>query len=106
MAIPASGPAVMGAAGRGALEDSALEASNANVPKEFSELIMAQRPFEASIPSAPQDGTLLFDGVPEDGPPDMLCKTSARGRSSWRSSGTDAVPLRGEKPGNEVCRDC
>jgi flagellar hook protein FlgE len=39
---------VSGAAGRGTMVDGALEASNVNISAEFSNLIIAQRAFEAS----------------------------------------------------------
>jgi flagellar hook protein FlgE len=47
----ASGPAsvgVAGSGGRGTLEGSSLEASNVNISSEFSDLIVAQRAFEAN----------------------------------------------------------
>jgi flagellar hook protein FlgE len=47
----ASGPAsvgVAGSGGRGTLEGSSLEASNVNISAEFSDLIVAQRAFEAN----------------------------------------------------------
>ena len=47
----ASGTASIGAsgsAGRGTLQDGALEESNVNISAEFSDLIIAQRAFEAS----------------------------------------------------------
>ena len=37
-----------GAAGLGTMEDGALEASNVNISAEFSDLIIAQRAFEAN----------------------------------------------------------
>jgi flagellar hook protein FlgE len=39
---------VAGAGGRGTLEGSSLEASNVNISAEFSDLIVAQRAFEAN----------------------------------------------------------
>ena len=39
---------VSGAAGLGTLQDGALEASNVNISAEFSNLIVAQRAFEAN----------------------------------------------------------
>ncbi len=39
---------VSGSAGLGAMEDGALEASNVNISQEFSDLIIAQRAFEAN----------------------------------------------------------
>ncbi len=50
-ATAASGVAtvgVAGAGGRGTLEGSSLEASNVNISAEFSDLIVAQRAFEAN----------------------------------------------------------
>jgi flagellar hook protein FlgE len=47
----ASGPATVGVAGTGGLgtlEGSSLEASNVNISQEFSDLIIAQRAFEAN----------------------------------------------------------
>jgi flagellar hook protein FlgE len=51
LATPASGPVVIGTpgtAGRGTIEDKALESSNVDVSTEFSALIVAQRAFEAN----------------------------------------------------------
>ena len=48
------GPAVIGTpgtAGRGTIEDKALESSNVDVSTEFSALIVAQRAFEANSKS-------------------------------------------------------
>jgi flagellar hook protein FlgE len=50
-ATTASGSAsvgIAGSGGRGALEGSSLEASNVNISAEFSNLIIAQRAFEAN----------------------------------------------------------
>ena len=50
----ASGTASIGAAGTSGLatiEDDALEASNVNISSEFSDLIVAQRAFEANAKS-------------------------------------------------------
>jgi len=50
-ATNASGPAsigVSGSAGLGGMEDANLEASNVNISAEFSDLIIAQRAFEAN----------------------------------------------------------
>jgi flagellar hook protein FlgE len=47
----ASGPATVGVAGTGGLgtlEGSSLEAANVNISQEFSDLIIAQRAFEAN----------------------------------------------------------
>ncbi len=54
LATQASGPVVIGTpgtAGRGAIEDKALESSNVDVSTEFSALIVAQRAFEANSKS-------------------------------------------------------
>jgi len=63
-ATSASGPATVGVAGtggRGALEGSSLEASNVNISTEFSDLIVAQRAFEANAKSV-----TTFDTVTQD----------------------------------------
>lgn len=60
----ASGTASIGAAGTGGLatiEDDALEASNVNISSEFSDLIVAQRAFEANAKSV-----TTFDTVTQD----------------------------------------
>ncbi len=60
----ASGTASVGAAGTGGLatiEDDALEASNVNISSEFSDLIVAQRAFEANAKSV-----TTFDTVTQD----------------------------------------
>lgn len=60
----ASGTASVGAAGTGGLatiEDDALEASNVNISSEFSNLIVAQRAFEANAKSV-----TTFDTVTQD----------------------------------------
>lgn len=60
----ASGPASIGVAGVGGLgtiEDSTLEASNVNISSEFSDLIVAQRAFEANAKSV-----TTFDSVTQD----------------------------------------
>jgi flagellar hook protein FlgE len=60
----ASGAATVGVAGtggRGALEGSSLEASNVNISTEFSDLIVAQRAFEANAKSV-----TTFDTVTQD----------------------------------------
>lgn len=60
----ASGVATVGVAGtggRGALEGSSLEASNVNISTEFSDLIVAQRAFEANAKSV-----TTFDQVTQD----------------------------------------
>jgi flagellar hook protein FlgE len=60
----ASGTAAVGAsgtAGLGTLQDGALEASNVNISSEFSDLIIAQRAFEANAKSV-----TTFDTVTQD----------------------------------------
>lgn len=60
----ASGPAtvgVSGSAGLGTIQDSALEDSNVNISSEFSDLIVAQRAFEANAKSV-----TTFDTVTQD----------------------------------------
>jgi flagellar hook protein FlgE len=53
--------ATSGADGLGTLEDGALEASNVNISSEFSNLIIAQRAFEANAKSV-----TTFDTVTQD----------------------------------------
>jgi flagellar hook protein FlgE len=60
----ASGAAVIGASGTsglGSLQDDALEGSNVNISTEFSDLIVAQRAFEANAKSV-----TTFDTVEQD----------------------------------------
>jgi flagellar hook protein FlgE len=60
----ASGPIAFGTsgtAGLGTMEDDALEASNVNISTEFSDLIVAQRAFEANAKSV-----TTFDTVTQD----------------------------------------
>jgi len=60
----ASGPAqigISGTAGLGTVQDSALEQSNVNISAEFSNLIIAQRAFEANAKSV-----TTFDTVTQD----------------------------------------
>jgi flagellar hook protein FlgE len=60
----ASGTAVVGTSGTGGLatvQDDALEASNVNISTEFSDLIIAQRAFEANAKSV-----TTFDTVTQD----------------------------------------
>ncbi|MGD0445332.1 MAG: flagellar hook-basal body complex protein [Edaphobacter sp.] len=60
----ASGPAtvgVAGAGGRGTLDDGALEQSNVNISTEFSNLIVAQRAFEANSKTV-----TTFDTISQD----------------------------------------
>jgi flagellar hook protein FlgE len=63
-ATQASGAATLGTSGSGGLgtmEDAALEASNVNISTEFSDLIVAQRAFEANAKSV-----TTFDTVTQD----------------------------------------
>ena len=53
--------ATSGASGLGTLQDDALEASNVNISTEFSDLIIAQRAFEANAKSV-----TTFDTVTQD----------------------------------------
>jgi flagellar hook protein FlgE len=60
----ASGAATVGTSGTAGLatvQDSALEASNVNISTEFSDLIVAQRAFEANAKSV-----TTFDTVTQD----------------------------------------
>jgi flagellar hook protein FlgE len=60
----ASGSAVAGVAGtggRGVVDDSALEQSNVNISTEFSNLIVAQRAFEANSKTV-----TTFDTISQD----------------------------------------
>lgn len=60
----ASGPASIGVSGMdglGTIQDSALEQSNVNISAEFSDLIIAQRAFEANAKSI-----TTFDSVSQD----------------------------------------
>jgi flagellar hook protein FlgE len=62
----ASGTATVGIAGtsgRGALEGSSLEASNVNISTEFSDLIVAQRAFEANAKSVTTFDTVTQDAI-------------------------------------------
>jgi flagellar hook protein FlgE len=63
-ATTASGNASVGAAGaggRGSIEGSSLEASNVNISAEFSDLIVAQRAFEAN-----SKAVTTFDSVTQE----------------------------------------
>jgi flagellar hook protein FlgE len=63
---PASGLAtvgVAGAGGRGTLEGSSLEASNVNISAEFSDLIVAQRAFEANAKSMTTFDTITQETI-------------------------------------------
>jgi flagellar hook protein FlgE len=60
----ASGQLVAGAAGtggRGTVDDSTLEQSNVNISTEFSNLIVAQRAFEANSKTV-----TTFDTISQD----------------------------------------
>jgi flagellar hook protein FlgE len=62
----ASGSASVGVAGtggRGTLEDSYLEASNVDVSSEFSQLIIAQRAFEANSKAVTTFDTVTQDAI-------------------------------------------
>jgi len=62
----ASGTATVGVAGtsgRGALEGSSLEGSNVNISTEFSDLIVAQRAFEANAKSVTTFDTVTQDAI-------------------------------------------
>ncbi|MFC6644289.1 flagellar hook protein FlgE [Granulicella cerasi] len=62
----ASGQAVIGLAssgGRGAIEDEALESSNVDISTEFSDLIVAQRAFEANSKTVTTLDTVMQDTI-------------------------------------------
>ncbi|HUA99503.1 MAG TPA: flagellar hook protein FlgE [Terracidiphilus sp.] len=62
----ASGAAAIGtsgSAGLGTMEDGALEASNVNISDEFSNLIVAQRAFEANAKSVTTFDTVTQDAI-------------------------------------------
>jgi flagellar hook protein FlgE len=62
----ASGQATVGVAGtgsRGTLEGSSLEASNVNISAEFSDLIVAQRAFEANAKSVTTFDTITQETI-------------------------------------------
>jgi flagellar hook protein FlgE len=62
----ASGPAIAGVAGtsgRGTIEDNALEQSNVNIAAEFSNLIVAQRAFEANSKTMTTFDTITQDAI-------------------------------------------
>jgi flagellar hook protein FlgE len=61
LASGAASIGVSGAAGLGTMQDGALEASNVNISAEFSQLIVAQRAFEANAKSV-----TTFDTVTQD----------------------------------------
>lgn len=61
LASGAASVGVSGAAGLGKVQDGALEASNVNISSEFSQLIVAQRAFEANAKSV-----TTFDTVTQD----------------------------------------
>jgi flagellar hook protein FlgE len=54
---------VAGAGGRGTLEGSSLEASNVNISTEFSNLIVAQRAFEANAKSVTTFDTIAQETI-------------------------------------------
>jgi len=54
---------VAGAGGRGTLEGSSLEASNVNISAEFSDLIVAQRAFEANAKSMTTFDTITQETI-------------------------------------------
>jgi flagellar hook protein FlgE len=54
---------VAGAGGRGTITGSALEASNVNISAEFSDLIVAQRAFEASSKAVTTFDTVTQDAI-------------------------------------------
>jgi flagellar hook protein FlgE len=54
---------VAGAGGRGTLEGSSLEASNVNISSEFSNLIVAQRAFEANAKSVTTFDTITQETI-------------------------------------------
>jgi len=54
---------VAGAGGRGTLEGSSLEASNVNISAEFSNLIVAQRAFEANAKSVTTFDTITQETI-------------------------------------------
>jgi flagellar hook-basal body protein len=54
---------VAGAGGRGTLEGSSLEASNVNISSEFSDLIVAQRAFEANAKSVTTFDTITQETI-------------------------------------------
>jgi flagellar hook protein FlgE len=54
---------VAGAGGRGTLEGSSLEASNVNISQEFSNLIVAQRAFEANAKSVTTFDTITQETI-------------------------------------------
>ncbi len=61
LASGAASVGTSGAAGLGTMQDGALEASNVNISAEFSDLIVAQRAFEANAKSV-----TTFDTVTQD----------------------------------------
>jgi flagellar hook protein FlgE len=54
---------VAGAGGRGTLKGSSLEASNVNISGEFSNLIVAQRAFEANAKSVTTFDTITQETI-------------------------------------------
>jgi flagellar hook protein FlgE len=61
LASGAASIGVSGTDGLGTIQDSALEQSNVNISAEFSDLIVAQRAFEANAKSV-----TTFDSVTQD----------------------------------------
>ena len=65
-ATAASGQATVGVAGtggRGTLEGSSLEASNVNISQEFSNLIIAERAFEANSKAVTTFDTVTQEAI-------------------------------------------
>jgi flagellar hook protein FlgE len=54
---------VAGTGSRGTLEGSSLEASNVNISAEFSDLIVAQRAFEANAKSVTTFDTITQETI-------------------------------------------
>lgn len=54
---------VAGSGGRGTIEDSSLEASNVDISTEFSDLIVAQRAFEANAKSVTTFDTVTQEAI-------------------------------------------
>jgi flagellar hook protein FlgE len=54
---------VANSGGRGTLEGSSLEASNVNISAEFSNLIVAQRAFEANAKSVTTFDTITQETI-------------------------------------------
>lgn len=56
-------PGVAGTGGRGVIDDSTLEQSNVNISTEFSDLIVAQRAFEANSKTITTFDTIAQDAI-------------------------------------------